>query len=284
LLVTPNQIALQDEAKKLQPSDVKKVAEANDIPVCQPESFKTEEALAELQTFSADLMIVVAYGLLLPKAVLDTPKFGCINVHGSILPKWRGAAPIQRAVLEGDTETGVTIMQMDVGLDTGDMLLIETCPITGEDTSGSIYHKLQNIGPQALVKAVEGIAGQTLSATKQDDSLATYAKKLTKQEAAIDWNEPATVIERKIRGYQPWPIAHTEFDGNVVKVWQAQVIEGKGTPGTILSADKSGITVATGEQAIQITSLQPQGKKAMMAADFINGRADWVTPGTNLIQ
>lgn len=272
--------------KKLQPSAVKQVALGHDIPVCQPESLKADEALSELANWNADLMIVVAYGLLLPKAALDTPKYGCINVHGSILPKWRGAAPIQRAVLEGDAETGVTIMQMDVGLDTGDMLLIETCPITSDDTSGSVYEKLQKLGPPALVKAVDEIAAETISAEKQNDELATYAHKLSKQEALIDWAEPAEVIERKIRGYQPWPVAHTVFSGNPIKVWQAMVEdENSDKPaGTVVSADKMGIRIQTQEGIINIQSLQPQGKKAMTATDFINGRLEWVQPGSNVIE
>lgn len=270
--------------KKLQPSAVKQVALEHDIPVCQPESLKNEDAQQQLASFDADLMIVVAYGLLLPKVVLDTPTHGCINVHGSILPKWRGAAPIQRAVLEGDAETGVTIMQMDIGLDTGDMLLIEKCEITADDTSGSIYQKLQKIGPTALLTAVEDIAAGNITPEKQDDSQATYAHKLTKQEANIDWQQSASVIERQIRGYQPWPVAYTSFADNVVKVWQAEVVNEahNKAPGTILSADKNGIIIATGDGSLNITQLQPPGKKAMSAADFINGRSDWVTPGTQL--
>ena len=270
--------------KKLQPSAVKQVALKHNIPVCQPATLKSDEALSELANWQADLMIVVAYGLLLPKAALDTPKFGCINVHGSILPKWRGAAPIQRAVLEGDAETGVTIMQMDVGLDTGDMLLIETSAISNTDTSGSVYEKLQDIGPGALVKAVEGIAEGSLTPEKQDDAQATYAHKLTKQEANIDWTLSAVEIERNIRGYQPWPVAYTQFAGNTVKIWQASVstAETNKPAGEIVAASKNGIEIATGKGTVTITSLQPQGKKAMSAADFINGRSDWVSPGSNL--
>lgn len=271
--------------KKLQPSAVKQVALDNDITVCQPLSLKSDEAQAELESWNADLMIVVAYGLLLPKAALDTPKFGCINVHGSILPKWRGAAPIQRSVLAGDAETGVTIMQMDVGLDTGDMLLIKTCPITKQDTSGSIYSKLEEIGPGALLETVEQIATGNAVAKKQDNEQATYAHKLTKQEAEIDWSEPAQLIDQKVRGYQPWPVAFAKIKENAVKIWQVEVIEASNKPaGEIISADKSGILISTGDGAINILQLQPPGKKAMSAADFLNGRQDWVTPGTNLMK
>ena len=256
--------------KKLQPSAVKQLALEHEIPVCQPESLKGEEAQAELEKWHADLMIVVAYGLLLPKAVLDMPKHGCINVHGSILPKWRGAAPIQRSVLAGDKETGVTIMQMDVGLDTGDMLLIKTCPITDEDTSGSIYNKLEQIGPDALLETVEKIADGSVVAEKQNDNEATYAHKLTKLEAEIDWSESAQIISQKIRGYQPWPVAYAQIQGNPVKVWQVEVLANTSQPaGEIISADKSGIIVATGDGAIKILQLQPPGKKAMLAADFL---------------
>ncbi len=271
--------------KKLQPSAVKQVALENNIPVCQPLSLKSDEALAELAKWDADLMIVVAYGLLLPKAALDTPKFGCINVHGSILPKWRGAAPIQRAVLSGDKETGVTIMQMDVGLDTGDMLLIRTCDITEQDTSGSIYSKLEEIGPGALLETVEQIAAGTVKAEKQNDELATYAHKLTKQEAQIDWTLTAEQIAQNVRGYQPWPVAYADIQGNTVKIWQVEVSEESNKPaGEVISADKTGIVIATGKGSIRIIQLQPPGKKAMLAADFLNGRQDWVTPGTNLIK
>lgn len=271
--------------KKLQPSAVKSVAIEHDIPVYQPASLKNEEAQQELEALGADLMIVVAYGLILPKVVLDMPTHGCINVHGSILPKWRGAAPIQRSVLTGDAETGVTIMQMDVGLDTGDMLHIETCPITGEDTSGSVYEKLQEIGPIALVKTVEDIAAGNINPQPQNDEDATYAHKLTKEEAEINWQDSAEQIERNIRGYQPWPVATVQLAGNKVKVWQSTVIDSDDSniePGTIISADKAGLVVATSKGQINITQLQPPGKKPMSIGDFVNGRSDWVTPGTVL--
>ncbi len=271
--------------KKLQASAVKNVALENDIPVFQPKSLKNEEAQQELATLNADLMIVVAYGLILPKVVLDMPTHGCINVHGSILPAWRGAAPIQRAVLTGDRETGVTIMQMDEGLDTGDMILVKRCAIESHDTSGSIYEKLQNLGPDALVDAVELIASDKATRTPQDNSLATYAHKLTKEEARIDWSDSAEQIERNIRGYQPWPVATFEVADQVVKVWQAQISAESSNkqPGTVLNADKKGITISTGEGQIIITQLQPPGKKAMSAADFLNGRADWLPVGSVLV-
>jgi methionyl-tRNA formyltransferase len=269
--------------KKLKASEVKEVALQHNIDVLQPESLKSEEAQSQLAALKPDLMIVVAYGLLLPKAVLDIPTFGCINVHGSILPKWRGAAPIQRAVLTGDSVTGVTIMQMDEGLDTGDMLHIEECEITPTDTSSSVYQKLQELGPIALVKVIPRIADKTINATKQDDNLATYAKKLSKEEAQIDWTETAEEIERKIRGYQPWPIAYCRVKDANVKVYQANILANdSGEAGEIISASKSGIVVGTATNQISISVLQPPGKKPMSAQDFLNGRADWFSIGSNL--
>lgn len=266
--------------QKLKASEVKQLALEHSIPVYQPENFKTAEAQEALAALNADIMVVVAYGLLLPKVVLDTPKLGCVNVHGSILPRWRGAAPIQRAIWAGDAETGVTIMQMDVGLDTGDMISIHRCPIANDETSTSLYNKLAELGPSALVETLTDIAAGNITPVKQDDTLANYAKKLSKEEAEIDWSMPAAQIERNIRAFNPWPICHTQLQGNPVKVYQAQVTSQSGSPGEVLNADKNGITIATSEGALMITQLQPQGKKPMSAQDFLNGRADWVTTGT----
>ncbi|MEC7134016.1 MAG: methionyl-tRNA formyltransferase, partial [Pseudomonadota bacterium] len=248
--------------KKLTASPVKVLAEKNAIPVYQPQSLKAQDAQEELASLNADLMVVVAYGLILPTAVLNAPKLGCINVHGSILPKWRGAAPIQRSIWAGDAETGVTIMQMDEGLDTGDMLHIATLPITSEDTSATLYEKLAELGPQALVEVVNEFDRYT--PTKQDDSQATYAKKLSKEEALINWADDAEQIERNIRAFNPWPVAWMQVEDQNVKVWSASVVPlNKGaTPGTVISANKEGITIATGRDALCITSLQIPGKKA----------------------
>jgi methionyl-tRNA formyltransferase len=265
--------------KKLKASEVKELALQHDIPVYQPENFKSDEAKAELAALNADVMVVVAYGLLLPKAVLDLPKYGCLNVHGSILPRWRGAAPIQRALWAGDEETGVTIMQMDVGLDTGDMLHIARCPILASDTSASLYEKLANIGPAALLETLDFVANNQLQPVKQDDATANYAKKLSKEEALVDWTLSAQQLERNIRAFNPWPVVHTTMHGHPVKLWQADVVAGSGEPGTILRVDKQGIVVAAGEQALCITQLQPEGKKPMSVQDFLNGRADWVEQG-----
>ncbi|MEC7633262.1 MAG: methionyl-tRNA formyltransferase, partial [Pseudomonadota bacterium] len=239
--------------KKLTASPVKVLAEENAIPVYQPQSLKAQDAQEELASLNADLMVVVAYGLILPTAVLNAPKLGCINVHGSILPKWRGAAPIQRSIWAGDAETGVTIMQMDEGLDTGDMLHIATLPITSEDTSATLYEKLAELGPQALVEVVNEFDRYT--PTKQDDSQATYAKKLSKEEALINWADDAEQIERNIRAFNPWPVAWMQVEDQNVKVWSASVVPlNKGaTPGTVISANKEGITIATGRDALCIT-------------------------------
>ncbi|CCQ10675.1 Methionyl-tRNA formyltransferase [Pseudoalteromonas luteoviolacea B = ATCC 29581] len=266
--------------KKLKASEVKTRALEHAIPVYQPENFKSQEAKDELAALNADIMVVVAYGLLLPEAVLNIPKHGCLNVHGSILPRWRGAAPIQRAIWAGDAETGVTIMQMDIGLDTGDMLHIATCPIEASDTSATLYEKLAQCGPTALLDTLELVATGNANPIKQDDSLANYAKKLSKDEALLDWALSAVQLERNIRAFNPWPIAHTQFQGNAIKVWQASVVVGNGEPGTILQADKNGIVIATANQALCITQLQPEGKKPMSAQDFLNGRADWVSAGS----
>ena len=270
--------------KKLTASPVKVLGEEHNIPVYQPASLKQDAAQQELAAIDADIMVVVAYGLLLPTAVLNAPKLGCINVHGSILPKWRGAAPIQRAIWAGDSETGVTIMQMDEGLDTGDMLHIATLPIESSDTSATLYDKLAALGPKALVDVLDNF--DSYSPEKQDDTLATYAKKLSKEEALIDWHDDAAQIERNIRAFNPWPVAWMNVDEHNVKVWSGDVVEldKAVSPGTIVSANKEGITIATGKGALRITSLQIPGKKALPAADVINARQAWFEIGRNLTQ
>ncbi|WP_375321442.1 methionyl-tRNA formyltransferase [Aliivibrio logei] len=270
--------------KKLTASPVKELALEHNIPVFQPENFKTDEAKQELADQNADLMVVVAYGLLLPQAVLDTPKLGCINVHGSILPRWRGAAPIQRSIWAGDAETGVTIMQMDIGLDTGDMLSIATLPIEATDTSASMYNKLAELGPVALVDCLSTIANGTAVAQKQNDELANYAKKLSKEEAKIDWTMDADAIERCVRAFNPWPMSHFSVEDKAIKVWQSRVetYTGNATPGTIIQADKTGIYVATGSNAIVFEQLQVPGKKAMGVKDILNSRKEWFEVGNTL--
>ena len=268
--------------KKLKASEVKELALEHNLPVFQPQSLKNDEALAELTSLNADIMIVVAYGLILPKAILEAPRLGCLNVHGSILPRWRGAAPIQRAIWAGDEQTGVTIMQMDEGLDTGDMLHISRCPISTTETSASLYTKLAELGPDALIETINKLANGEITPEPQNDELANYAKKLSKEEANIDWSMSALQIERNIRSFNPWPVCFTQMGGQTVKIYQAQVMLQSGDPGQILSSDKNGVVVACGEHALCITQLQPQGKKPMAINDFLNGRSDWVTPGTIL--
>jgi methionyl-tRNA formyltransferase len=270
--------------QKLTASPVKDLALAHDLPVYQPASLRNEEAQAELAALGADLMVVVAYGLILPKAVLDTPRLGCLNVHGSLLPRWRGAAPIQRAIWAGDAETGVTIMQMDVGLDTGAMIRKVSCPIAADDTSASLYDKLAELGPQALVDTLDAMAAGDTTAEAQDDALANYAQKLSKEEARIDWSMEAVAIERCIRAFNPWPISWFEVADQTIKVWQAEVIDSDhGQPvGTLLKADKQGIDVATGKGVLRLLTLQPPGKKAMSVPDLLNSRRDWFEPGTQL--
>ncbi|ELI6426783.1 methionyl-tRNA formyltransferase [Vibrio harveyi] len=271
--------------KKLTASPVKTIALERDIPVYQPENFKSDEAKQELADLNADIMVVVAYGLLLPQVVLDTPKLGCINVHGSILPRWRGAAPIQRSIWAGDAETGVTIMQMDIGLDTGDMLKIATLPIEASDTSASMYEKLAGLGPDALIDCLADIAAGKAEPVKQDDELANYAKKLSKEEARIDWNDDAAHIERCVRAFNPWPMSHFEAAENSIKVWESRVADQTSDKpaGTILQADKTGIYVATGNGVLVLEQLQVPGKKAMSVQDILNSRASWFEVGIQLV-
>ncbi|WP_394148610.1 methionyl-tRNA formyltransferase [Shewanella atlantica] len=270
--------------KKLQASPVKNLAIEHDIPVFQPKSLRDEQAQAELASLNADIMVVVAYGLILPKVVLDTPKLGCINVHGSILPRWRGAAPIQRALWAGDTETGVTIMQMDIGLDTGDMLLKTKLPIEDSDTSASLYEKLAQQGPDALVEALSGLAKGELTAEKQDESLANYAEKLSKEEAELDWNKSAVELWREIRAFNPWPVSHFSHQDASIKVRESAVSSSssKAAPGTIISAGKQGIEIATGDGVLTLLNMQLPGKKPLSVADILNSRGEWFTPGTLL--
>ncbi|WP_347254020.1 methionyl-tRNA formyltransferase [Leminorella grimontii] len=269
---------------RLTPSPVKELALRHQVPVFQPASLRPEENQRLVAELKADVMVVVAYGLILPQAVLDMPPLGCINVHGSLLPRWRGAAPIQRSLWAGDAETGVTIMQMDAGLDTGDMLYKLSCPILAEDTSATLYDKLAELGPHGLLETLEQLASGTAVAQKQDDSQANYAQKLSKEEARLDWTLSAAQLERCIRAFNPWPVSYFTIDEQPVKVWAATVINKKITeaPGTIIAADKSGIQIATAEGVLNMTQLQPAGKKAMSAQDILNSRREWFIPGNRI--
>ncbi|WP_116475280.1 methionyl-tRNA formyltransferase [Zobellella maritima] len=272
--------------KKLTPSPVKILAEQAGIPVHQPASLRQPEAQQQLAALNADIMVVVAYGLILPKAVLDTPRLGCINVHGSLLPRWRGAAPIQRSIWAGDTITGVTIMQMDEGLDTGDMLHTLSLPITAQDTSASLYDKLAELGPVGLLDTLQALANGTARAQPQDDSQANYADKLSKEEALLDWRQPAALLERCIRAFNPWPISYFRLGEHNIKVWQAEVRDEPAgqPPGTVIAASRAGIDVATGDGILRLLSLQPPGKRAMSCQDLLNARRDWFEPGTRLAE
>lgn len=268
---------------KLTPSPVKVLAQAHDIPVFQPKSLKPEENQHLVDDLQADIMVVVAYGLILPKAVLTMPRLGCINVHGSLLPRWRGAAPIQRSLWAGDTETGVTIMQMDVGLDTGDMLHKLSCPITVEDTSASLYEKLAQLGPQGMLLTLDLLASGNARPEVQDEALVSYAEKLSKEEARLDWSLSAAQLERCIRAFNPWPMSYFMIEEQPIKVWQATVLPHQNKqPGEIVHADKQGIQIATADGVLNLVSLQPAGKKAMSAQDLLNSRREWFVPGTVL--
>lgn len=265
--------------QKLMPSPVKQLALEHAIDVYQPITLRDSDAQAELAALNADLMVVVAYGLILPQAVLDMPRLGCINSHASLLPRWRGAAPIQRAVEAGDAESGVTVMQMEAGLDTGPMLLKVTTPISAEDTGGSLHDRLAAMGSAAVVEAVAKLARGELTAEVQDDALATYAHKLNKEEARIDWSLPAEVLEKRIRAFNPWPVCHSSLEGGAVKVLAASLSTACGVAGTILSASKEGVVVACGQGALTLTRLQLPGGKALNFADLYNSRREQFAQG-----
>ncbi|MBF6036644.1 methionyl-tRNA formyltransferase [Pseudomonas sp. P155] len=277
--------------QKLMPSPVKQLALENNIQVLQPPTLRNADAQAELAALKPDLLVVVAYGLILPQVVLDIPRLGCINSHASLLPRWRGAAPIQRAVEHGDAESGVTVMRMEAGLDTGPMLLKVVTPISAEDTGGSLHDRLAEMGPPAVVQAIAGLAAGTLEGEVQNDELATYAHKLNKDEARIDWSRPAVELERLVRAFNPWPITHSTLNGEAMKVLAARVVDGVGSgseifpiggPGEILSASKDGLIVACGEQALCLTRLQLPGGKALNFSDLFNSRREKFAVGTVL--
>ncbi|MCP5169480.1 MAG: methionyl-tRNA formyltransferase [Hahellaceae bacterium] len=272
--------------KKLTPSPVKMVAQAHQIPVYQPINFKSDEAVAELADLKPDLMVVVAYGLLLPQRVLDIPRLGCINVHGSLLPRWRGAAPIQRALQAGDSETGITIMQMEAGLDTGPMLLKLPLTITDQDTGGSLHDKLAILGAHSLTQALTQLSDGTLSGEVQQSDLATYAHKLSKEEAQLNWLDHADNLARTVRAFNPWPVAFTVVNGERVRILKAiaepAVAQIHSAPGTVISKDRQGIIVQCGTGQLRILELQLPGARAQSVNDFINGGKAGLDAGTHL--
>lgn len=257
--------------RKLTASPIKQLALAHQIPVYQPENFKNPESIAELAALDADLLVVIAYGLILPQAVIDTPRLACINVHGSLLPRWRGAAPIHRALMAGDDKTGITIMKVVKKLDAGDMLLKAECPISATDTSSSLHDQLAQMGADCLLKVVEQYQQGSVVAEPQDESLVTYAHKLEKHEAVLNWQNPAIELDRKIRGLNAWPVAQTVFKGEVLRVWNCGLID-KTTnlqPGTISCAEHA-LDVATGHSMLRLLEVQLPGGKRIAGKDFLN--------------
>jgi len=265
--------------QKVAMSPVKQLALAHGIPVEQPPTPRDPAAQATLAALEPDLLVVVAYGLILPQAVLDIPQLGCINSHASLLPRWRGAAPIQRALEAGDAESGVTVMRMEAGLDTGPMLRKVATPLTAEDTGGSLHDRLAALGAAAVVQALPGLADGSLAGEIQDDALATYAHKLNKDEARLDWERPAAELERRIRAFDPWPLCHTALAGEPLKIWRAELADGHGVPGMVLDADRSGLLIACGEGALRLTRLQLPGGKPLAFADLYNARRERFAPG-----
>jgi len=257
--------------RKLTASPVKQLAMDHQLEIQQPLSLKEPDTQAQLASYQADIMVVVAYGLLLPQVVLDIPRLGCINVHGSLLPRWRGAAPIQRALLAGDAETGITIMQMAAGLDTGPMLHKSTVAISEQDTSASLYDKLAIAGCTSLIEVLDQI--ECLRAQEQDEKLTCYADKLSKSEGVINWQQPAPAISLQVRGLNPWPVAYTGFSQQKLRIWMAQAQPNKHTdmaPGTVIGYSKQGINVACGQGQLLITALQWPGSKAISGAQLKN--------------
>ena len=252
----------------LQPSAVKKVALEHGIEVFQPLSLRDAEAQARVAGVAAEVMVVAAYGLILPQAVLDMPRFGCLNIHASLLPRWRGAAPIQRALLAGDAETGVCIMQMEAGLDTGPVLLREAFPITAEDTTASLHDRLANLGARLIVDALGQLP---CPATVQPEAGVTYAHKIEKAEALIDWRKPAAELDRHLRAFNPFPGAQARFGGQLVKLWVARPVVGEGQPGEVLAVDREQVLIACGQGALSVSELQKAGGKRLPVQQFLAG-------------
>jgi methionyl-tRNA formyltransferase len=265
--------------KKLTASPVKELALSSEVSVYQPHSLRDPVPQAELADLHADVLVVVAYGLILPQAVLDSPRLGCINVHASLLPRWRGAAPVQRAIEAGDSHSGITIMQMDAGLDTGPMLAQVETTITESTTAGTLHDQLAELGPPLLLEVLADLPGYLAGAQTQTEDAVTYAHKLDKAEASIDWSQDAWVIRRRILAFNPFPVCWTSLDGARLKIWDAQAGEGSGRAGEIISASAAGLTVACGTGSICLTRLQLPGGKALATTDLLNARREMFSPG-----
>lgn len=259
--------------RKLKAPPVKQRADELGLVVQQPSSLKDDTAFEALAALQPDVIVVVAYGLLLQQRVLDLPRYGCINLHPSLLPRWRGAAPIERAVLAGDQQTGVSIMQLDSGLDSGPVYLQRTIDVEADATTEQMHNALAALGATAMLDVLAGLP-QGLQATPQPETGTTYAERLTKEEARVDWHTDAPTIARHVRGYAPWPVAHTQLDGQTVRIWHAQALAqpGDAQPGTVVAATRAGIDIATGHGLLRILELQLPGKKRMDAASAVNGR------------
>ncbi len=270
--------------QQLQMSPVKQLAVQHGIAVEQPVNFKSDEARQRLSAYQPDLLIVVAYGLLLPQAVLDIPRLGCVNVHGSLLPRWRGAAPIQRALLAGDRETGVELMRMEAGLDTGPVLASARTPVSADDTGGSLHDRLASLGAELLVSQLPNLLRGELVPQPQNDALATYAKKLEKAEAVIDWSQPAVQIDRQIRAFNPWPVAQTTLGAETLRIWFSKTSDrtSHAEPGTIIEQQADALLVATGDGVLAITELQWPGGKRLPVRHILNARAAQLAVGVRL--
>ncbi len=261
-------------------SPVKEVAVAAGIPVLQPVGIKNPEETAKLLDYPADIYVIAAFGQILSKEILDQPRLGCINVHASLLPRYRGASPIQRVILDGEKETGITIMQMNEGLDTGDILYKKSLELAPDETFETLHDRLMNLGGETLLEALPLIEAGKITPVVQNDSLSNYAPLIKKEDGKIDWKKTSSQLDAQVRAFNPWPGAFTRLDGKVLKIWGAEPVEGKGNPGEVIAVDKKSFTVACSEGALRIVSLQPEGKKKMDTASFLLGNK--IETGTKL--